>query len=45
MMMRLTRLTTALLAGALFAFPALAVDLRIGLQDDADVLDPAQSRT
>ncbi|PXA90650.1 ABC transporter substrate-binding protein [Caulobacter sp. D4A] len=44
-MMRLTRLTTALLAGALFAFPALAVDLRIGLQDDADVLDPAQSRT
>ncbi len=44
-MMRLTKLTTALLAGALFAFPALAVDLRIGLQDDADVLDPAQSRT
>ncbi|MCQ1764846.1 ABC transporter substrate-binding protein [Neorhizobium galegae] len=43
--MRLTKLTTALLAGALFAFPALAVDLRIGLQDDADVLDPAQSRT
>lgn len=44
-MKRLTKLGTALLAGALFAFPALAVDLRIGLQEDADVLDPAQSRT
>ncbi|KQV65160.1 ABC transporter substrate-binding protein [Rhizobium sp. Root1220] len=39
-----TRVTT-LLAGALIALPAFATDLKIGLQDDADVLDPAQSRT
>jgi peptide/nickel transport system substrate-binding protein len=44
-MKRLTKITAALLAGALFAFPALSAELRIGLQDDADVLDPAQSRT
>jgi peptide/nickel transport system substrate-binding protein len=44
-MNRISRLTTALLTSALFAFPALSADLRIGLQDDADVLDPAQSRT
>jgi peptide/nickel transport system substrate-binding protein len=44
-MTRLSRLTTALLASALFAFPALSAELRIGLNDDADVLDPAQSRT
>ncbi|TDK38791.1 ABC transporter substrate-binding protein [Rhizobium deserti] len=44
-MTRLSRLTTALLSSALFAFPALSAELRIGLNDDADVLDPAQSRT
>lgn len=44
-MNRLLRLTTALAFGALAAMPALAADLKIGLQDDADVLDPAQSRT
>eukprot|EP00913_Durusdinium_trenchii_P021259 g19972.t1 len=32
-------------ARALFAAPAMASELRIGLNDDADVLDPAQSRT
>jgi peptide/nickel transport system substrate-binding protein len=43
-MTRRTRFTAALLAGAMFAFPALSAELRIGLQDDPDVLDPAQSR-
>lgn len=38
-------LLAALLAGSALASPALAADLRIGLQDDADVLDPDQSRT
>jgi peptide/nickel transport system substrate-binding protein len=38
-------LLAALLAGNALASPALAADLRIGLQDDADVLDPDQSRT
>jgi len=39
-------LTLALLGlGATLALPAQAADLRIGLQDDADVLDPDQSRT
>ncbi|MBW8301208.1 MAG: ABC transporter substrate-binding protein [Hydrogenophaga sp.] len=41
----LSRLSTLFLAGALLASPALSAELRIGLQDDADVLDPAQSRT
>jgi len=44
-MTRLSKLTAALLTGVMLAFPALATELRIGLQDDADVLDPAQSRT
>ncbi|RWX75649.1 ABC transporter substrate-binding protein [Neorhizobium lilium] len=44
-MNRTTRFTTTLLTGALLAFPALSTELRIGLNDDADVLDPAQSRT
>ncbi len=44
-MKRMTRLTSTLLAGVLLAFPALSSELRIGLNDDADVLDPAQSRT
>lgn len=43
--MKKAPLLAALFAGVLFTFPALAADLRIGLQDDADVLDPAQSRT
>ncbi|EKF60328.1 solute-binding component of ABC transporter [Agrobacterium albertimagni AOL15] len=41
----LSRLSTILLASAMLAGPALSAELRIGLQDDADVLDPAQSRT
>lgn len=32
-------------ASALVALPAAAADLRIGLQEDPDVLDPDQSRT
>lgn len=44
-MTRLLRLTTALAFGALSALPVAAAELKIGLQDDADVLDPAQSRT
>ena len=44
-MKKLSRLSAMLLASALFAFPALSAELRIGLQDDADVLDPDQSRT
>jgi len=44
-MTRMTRLTSTLLAGVLLASPALSSELRIGLNDDADVLDPAQSRT
>ncbi len=40
-----SRLLTLLLVSALLASPALSAELRIGLQDDADVLDPAQSRT
>jgi peptide/nickel transport system substrate-binding protein len=43
--MKTARFMTALIAGALIALPALTADLKIGLQDDADVLDPAQSRT
>ncbi len=42
-------LLAALLAGSAlaspFASPVLAADLRIGLQEDPDVLDPDQSRT
>lgn len=38
-------LLAALLAGSALASPALAADLRIGLQEDPDVLDPDQSRT
>ncbi|MBP1851603.1 ABC transporter substrate-binding protein [Rhizobium halophytocola] len=40
-----SRIAAALLASAFFALPAAATELKIGLQDDADVLDPAQSRT
>ncbi|MCJ8518589.1 peptide/nickel transport system substrate-binding protein [Pseudorhizobium tarimense] len=44
-MTKLTLLSALLLASTAAAFPAASADLRIGLQDDADVLDPAQSRT
>ncbi|MEH0076188.1 ABC transporter substrate-binding protein [Pannonibacter sp. Pt2] len=44
-MNRILRLTTALALGALSALPAAAAELKIALQDDADVLDPAQSRS
>ncbi|CAN7159947.1 ABC transporter substrate-binding protein [Agrobacterium sp. 22-211-1] len=44
-MKKIQTLTAALLASALLAAPALSSELRIGLNDDADVLDPAQSRT
>jgi peptide/nickel transport system substrate-binding protein len=43
--MKFAKLLTTAATAALFAFPAFAVDLKIGLQDDADVLDPAQSRS
>ena len=43
-MTKLRFLATAL-AGALFAAPAFAADLKIGLAEDPDMLDPAQSRT
>jgi peptide/nickel transport system substrate-binding protein len=38
-------LLAALLAGSALASPVFAADLRIGLQEDPDVLDPDQSRT
>src|SRR3546814_11195592 len=38
-------LLAALLAAGTLASPTLAADLRIGLQEDPDVLDPDQSRT
>jgi peptide/nickel transport system substrate-binding protein len=38
-------LLAALVASALFAGPVLGAELRIGLQEDPDVLDPDQSRT
>ena len=43
--MKTARFVATLLVGAMLTFPALATELKIGLQDDADVLDPAQSRT
>lgn len=44
-MKRLARFSAYALASVLMASSALSAELRIGLQDDADVLDPAQSRT
>lgn len=44
-MKKIKTLTAALLAGAFLSTPAISSELRIGLNDDADVLDPAQSRT
>ena len=38
-------LVAGVIAGAVLALPAFAAELKIGLQDDPDVLDPAQSRT
>lgn len=43
--MKCKTLATTALAGALFAFAGQAADLRIALQDDPDMLDPAQSRS
>ncbi len=43
--MKIAKFLISLAAGALIALPAFAVELKIGLQDDADALDPAQSRT
>src|SRR5690554_2966274 len=39
------KLLTALLASVAMAGSAMAADLRIGLQEDPDVLDPDQART
>ena len=39
------RLMLALLAATALSLPAHAVDFKIGLQEDPDVLDPDQSRT
>ncbi|WP_312930714.1 ABC transporter substrate-binding protein [Agrobacterium cavarae] len=44
-MRQITKFSTTLLTAALLSTSAFAADIRIGLQDDADVLDPAQSRT
>jgi peptide/nickel transport system substrate-binding protein len=41
----LSRSALGVLMACAVALPAAAADLRIGLQDDADTLDPAQSRT
>lgn len=41
----LKTLLTALMAAVLGGHAAMAADLRIGLQDDLDVLDPDRSRT
>lgn len=43
--MRKQLLAALLLSVSTLITPALAADLRIGLQDDPDVLDPDQSRT
>lgn len=43
--MRKSLLAALLLGASSLLTPALAADLRIGLQDDPDVLDPDQSRT
>lgn len=43
--MKFRRLSFMLLATVAFAVPAVASELRIGLQDDADSLDPDTART
>ncbi|MFT7390353.1 MAG: peptide/nickel transport system substrate-binding protein [Paracoccaceae bacterium] len=45
MKMRKELLAALMLGASVFAIPAMAADLRIGLQEDPDVLDPDQSRT
>jgi len=40
-----SKLIAGLAAGMVATLPAFAAELRIGLQEDPDVLDPAQSRT
>ena len=44
-MKRLTGISALFLAGTVLATPALSADLRIGIMDDPDILDPAQSVT
>ncbi|HBF29203.1 ABC transporter substrate-binding protein [Rhizobium sp.] len=43
--MKLNKFLTTLLITTAFAAPVVAADLKIGLAEDPDVLDPAQSRT
>ncbi|MGN6142144.1 MAG: ABC transporter substrate-binding protein [Mesorhizobium sp.] len=43
--MRFVSLLPALFAGALIVLPATAADLKIALQEDPDMLDPAQGQT
>lgn len=43
--MKLKKSLLATLAMVAFATPALTAELKIGLQDDADILDPDQART
>ncbi len=43
--MKTVKFLATLAAGVLMVLPAFAADLKIGLSDDADVLDPAQSRS
>lgn len=43
--MKTTTLLTSVVLAATLALPAAAADLRIGLADDPDTLDPDQSRT
>lgn len=43
--MRLRHLASALAISAALASPAMAADLRIGIGEDPDILDPDQSRT
>lgn len=43
--MKTTTLLTSVVLAASLALPAAAADLRIGLADDPDTLDPDQSRT
>jgi peptide/nickel transport system substrate-binding protein len=43
--MKKAGLLATFLTGALLAAPAFAADLKIGLAEDPDMLDPAQSRT
>jgi peptide/nickel transport system substrate-binding protein len=44
-MSKLLKLSSLVLAGVMVALPALSAELRIGMQDDPDMLDPARART